>query len=86
MLVGIAHGTVHLMHLFGNNAYRLAYPGLGGGNFLLKPLGAHGVNTRVGSPLRSRDLCTDHRQRMLNGLKLANRASELAALSSKLQT
>ena len=65
MLVGITHGTMHLMYLLGDNTYGFADSGFSCGHFLFEAVSAHGIHTGIRSSLRRSDFSAHHGQRML---------------------
>ena len=47
MLVGVAHGTVHLMHLLSHDPNSLTHSSLGRCHFLFETLCSHGINASI---------------------------------------
>jgi len=80
MLVGKAHGAVHLVRNLSALAGRFPGPGLGDGPGRRFPGGTQGLKPRVGGPERGRDLPREHRQLLLHRLELGDFPAELLPL------
>lgn len=79
VLVGKAHGPVHLMRNLRALACGFPGPGLGHGPGRRLPRRPQGLKPCIGGPESSSDLPREHRQLLLYRLKLGNFPAELLA-------
>ena len=80
MLVGKAHGTVHLVGNLRAFAGGLPSPGLGHGPGRRFPGGTQGLKPRIGGPKGGSHLPREHRQLLLHRLELGDFSAELLPL------